>query len=300
MTTLKHGDEHHVWFDSLDEMERELPKSVALGANRKRYSEILAGRGDGWCRTQLGVPSMAVANDAIANGSEPLLNQLQPLIERLRQALGLGTAAALQLDVRRRKLRRGDHGDNLDMGRVWGGELDTAWSRPVRWPKVSATQRYCTVFTDCAMPAYCDADDSLWRAAMSQCLVEILTRMGFSTEVWCGATGVRRFERGPYKHFCGVKIKDFTQPLNESRLAVMMHAMFYRSRIWAMYCDAPYQLVGSLGNPAQSGLVMPLRERAANGERVFRVSNVTSADSAVVEIQRIVDELKASSSAKVA
>lgn len=292
MIEISNG-EFHAWFDSLDEMHTELPKLAAAGPNFEVYKEVLAGNvhhASSW----LGM-SLAEWHVALDKGSDVLLQKLQPMVEQVRQAFGVGNAAAVNVEVRRRKMRRSDSGDSLDITRVWNGQLDTAWSRPERFPKQASSQRYCTIFTDCGMMGGLHADKSLWRAAMSQCLVEVLTRMGYHTEVWCGDTGcgLDSYERVIKREYCGVKIKAFNQPLNESRLAAMMHAAFFRTEIFSLWAGAaPFRINRLFGMPYQRGLVMPLRKRQEAGQRVFRVDNVESFGDAVKVMDRIVNELR--------
>lgn len=294
MIKITPDNEFHAWFDSLDEMHAELPAMAKAGPNFDEYQRVLATRGEREDRRWFGM-SIDELHRAMSHGSEALLGTLQPMIEQIRQALALGSTAAVNVEVRRRKMRRSDTGDTLDMGRVWNGQLDTAWSRPVRFPKQSSSQRYCTIFTDCGMIGDLHADNSLWRAAMSQCLVEVLTRMGYHTEVWCGDTGygLDAYERKIKREYCGVKIKAFNQPLNEARLAIMMHAGFFRSELFSLWAGAaPFRINSGFGRPFQKGLVMPLRKRLEAGERVFRVDNVESLEGAINVMTRILDELR--------
>lgn len=290
MSELIKGDEYHVWFESLEEMEIEMPAMIARCNQYRWESSVTESRsGASWFYAS----SAGEAFTKIRDGWPELVATLEPMIEQLRKRFSMGTAAAVNTEVRRRKIRRGASGDSLDMNRVWNGDLDHAWSKPEKFPRLSASQRYATIFADCSASACVRAPDTLWRAAAAYCMIELLTRMGINTEVWSGASGSNNFsERGaPYKFRSGVRIKEFTQPLNENRLATMLCAPFYRTWLFGAYMAGPWRVSGGLAGLYNMGLPKPLVDRKEAGERVFTVGSCLSFDSAVTAIQGAIDEL---------
>jgi hypothetical protein len=282
--------EYHVWFDSVAELHRELP-AMQLRANRGDWNRRMSSYYDGdWYGHGIHIGSEAI--EIIAKGAPDLLALMQPMIQALRKELSLDTAAAIQVETRRRKRHRSDYGDTLDMHRVWSGDLDRAWERPVREPRLTPTERYASVFLDLGVLSDVDAVDTLWRGAAGLCMVDTLTRMGVSVELWAGASGRSTYEYGPDYRWSGVRVKEYAQPLNEERLAAVAHAMFHRTFSFGMYLAAPFKATSGLGRPTHTGLVKPLRDRAEAGERVFRVGECLTRLQAVCEVQKVIDALK--------
>lgn len=296
MSTYQDAKAFHIWFDSIEEMEREIPSMTAV-ANGERWNHLLNGTGrykdynSIWYYARTSQEAMAKCRD----GWPELMEQLKPMIAKLRQSTGLATAAAVQVDVRRRKIRRGDNGDSLDMSRVWSGDLDTAWSKPVKFPRLSASQRYATIFADCSVSAHVNAVETLWRAAAAYCMVEMFNGMGVNTEVWSGLSGTECYQShaAPYKLRGGVRVKQFSQPINENRLATMLCAPFYRTWLFGMYMCGPWQSAGGLGHIDDSKeLVKPLDDRKQAGERVISMGRCLSFSDAVREVESVIKTLR--------
>jgi hypothetical protein len=267
----------------------QLPQMMQR-ANPYRWDESVMRPRNGhrWLGCQ--DPSTAVSN--IDNGWPQLLKEVKSRTDAIRSQIELGEVEALNVEVRRRKKKRGDHGDTLDMNRVWSGHVDTAWERPVKTSRLTATQRYAIIYADLWVLAMVSAEETLWRAAAINFIVTELTRMGVHTEVWSGGAGHSTYHDGPNNLWFGVKVKDFTQPLNEERLAVLSHVAFFRTYGFGMMFGAPFTATSGLGYPSNRGMVKPLRDRESAGERVVRIGNVLNQRSAVVEITRVLNSFK--------
>lgn len=293
MSSVTENNEFHAWWESFDEMKRELPAMIAV-ANEQHFksSVTYSGQGRDWYHAN----SSRMAMEKCESGWPELVAELQPMIEKLREALALGSAAVQELQVRKRKIRRMDHGDSLDITRVWNGDLEHAWSKPCKFPRLARSQKYVTIFADLACGSIYTAQDTLWRAASAYVLIDVLTRMGVSTEVWSGCTGSPAFASSyaPKSMRAGVRIKNFDQPLNADRLAVMMCAPFYRTWGFGMYMAGPWA--------ARSGLAMvqdhvkalpkPLQLRREAGERVVLVAKALSFSKALTVVQETIDSIK--------
>lgn len=289
MSTFKTDSEYHVWFESLEEMEREMPAMIDQhNADLWRTEVMGVRRGYSW----FGCADAATAMRYIKDGWPELSESLQPKIDKLRKSFNLDNAAALNVEVRRRKRQRGDHGDTLDMTKVWNGDMEHAWERPVKFPRISNTQKYATIFADCAVNCSVTSEETLWRAAAIHCMIEMLTRMGVNTEIWSGASAHGIFDHGPRFLWAGVRVKDFTQPLNYDRLATMLCSVFFRTWLFGAYMAAPWRANKHLGFPRGHGLVKPLRDRQEAGERVFRIGNCLNEWTAEAEIKRVVAEIQ--------
>lgn len=293
------GREFHIWYDSLEELKSTVDdqiercngpvwRSYVHRTNRRPDSFRTNHYGTRW----FGVPTFDEAKSKTDNGWPELRDMLYPIIEKLKARVDLASVEAVTIATRRRKRQRQDYGDSLDMHRVWGGHLDTAWERPVRRNILTPTQRYATIFADLGMLASAGFTAGLWRAAAAYCMYEMLTRMGISTEIWTGDSGIGALAGfAPHLTWNGVRIKNYTETLNDERLAVMTSATFFRTYGFAVIHAMPYQVAYGLGVTG-TGLVKPLRDRHQNGERVFRVGECLNEESAVQEVTRIINQLK--------
>jgi hypothetical protein len=291
--------EHHMWFDSMHELKCELPAMLA----RNRFNHDLF-KSWPWkntvdARRFYDCRSWSEAFEKCEQGWPQLLAKLQPMIKHLQSTLELSDVMAVQVATRRRKRIRADYGDTLDMHRVWAGDLDRAWERPVKRNRMVHTERYATIYVDLNMSFTQHTDDSLWRAALSVCLVDQLTRMGINTELWSGSSGTNAYPHdwtAPKSYWTGARVKEFTQPLSEERVAAMCHAAFFRTWGFAMIMASEFRTYQGLGSVVDLGsYVWPLREREAAGERMFRISQVYHEYTARAELHRIINSLKGDS-----
>lgn len=290
MSEYTNGREYHQWFDSLEEMECELPDMLDR-RNRESYEDRLR-RHEHDAFEWYGCASHRQAMKFITEGWPQLVKELQPMIAELRDKFSLGDTTAIQTEVRRRKIRRGESGDVLDMTRVWNGDLEHAWSKPERTFRLGNTQRYATVFADGACSANVKAEQTLWRAAVSYCAVEILTQMGINTEIWAGHSSVESYPYGPHFACSGVRVKSYLQPLNPDRVCTMLSSAFFRTWSMAMIDAAEWEVSRVRGHVHAVGLVKPLADRVKNGERVFRISQCLSRSEAYTEMSKIINLLK--------
>jgi len=287
------GSEYHFWFDSLEEFASKSDELVKNGPNSGRWLEVLTSYRYNEVERN-GVGSQREAMRKCIDGWPELLPILHEKVAILKQQVDLGEVEAVSVSMRRRKRTRNDYGDSLDITRVWSGQLDKAWERPVRRQVMTATQRYATIFVDLAMFFDNTFEQSLWRAALAYCLVEVLTGMGINTEIWCGSSHVGQFMSPSYprKSWRAVRIKEYTQPLTDERLAAMVSAGFHRTWGWKMICAQPMRVNDGFGMPMHNGLVKPLRDRKEAGERVFRIGGCMSLAGAIIDLNAALETLK--------
>lgn len=289
MITIK-DNRAHVVFDSLEEMKANLPTFIKQqNEDVWKASVLSAGYGTSW----FGTRDAREAMEKIEKGWPDLTQKLQPMVAQLRQKMNLDSVMAVSSEVRRRKRHRGDYGDALDMTRVWSGDLDHAWERPMKFPRLAAHQRYATIYVDLAANAGVTNSEMMWGAALSLCVIDVLTRMGLNTEVWCGSSCYGPFigSGAPREMISGVRVKEFSQPLNEDRLVVMLSAAFFRTWGFGMIMAPDFKASSGLGSAQQRGLPLPLEERLAKGERVFRISGAHSAYAAEQSMQAVMSAL---------
>jgi hypothetical protein len=126
----------------------------------------------------------------------------------------------------KRKARWQSEGDDLNMEKVWSGELDTAW-RGMHRARRPAHGRIITIW--CATNARGDLTQAqlFWRGATACILAEALEKAGYSVEivgfsiaagVW--TSGVTHSEDG-LLHFHTVTLKRHDEDLDMSRMAAL-------------------------------------------------------------------------------
>lgn len=281
------GREYHIWFNSFEEMERELPK---YNERQLRNQQELRDTPTGtyWFGHDKGFDGHL---KLVRDGWPQYADVVRAVSQRIEANLDLSTVQAMTTDVRRRKRMRRDSGDTLHMTRVWNGDLDHAWDRPERVPRRAPSQRYATIYVDLSSSAIRNASEGIWRAACAMKINDLFTSAGIATEVWVGdSTGAAYNGRGVTEAgatWTGVCAKEFTQPLNEDRLAVLTSIGTLRTVCFMMLAAAPYEIRSSFGSPFNHGLVLPLRERLAKGERVIRIGSCWSMDDAKREIAAV-------------
>jgi len=130
---------------------------------------------------------------------------------------------------RRRKLIRGDHGDTLDIHRVYAGQLDTAWSRAQR--RATRAPIRVSICVNNAGLSDVPAHELIWRGVCAVALSDKLESAGYSTRLVVGKGGVT-CGHGE-KISCRIMVKDFNQPLNISTATAVMLPGFMRCLLLA-------------------------------------------------------------------
>lgn len=75
-----------------------------------------------------------------------------------------------------------DQGDEIDMQRVWSGQLDQAWRRTTK-NNVGASRRNITVTVDAIAQGDAKAETMFWRGAAAVVLADVLTSAGYAVQM---------------------------------------------------------------------------------------------------------------------
>lgn len=103
-----------------------------------------------------------------------------------------------------------DRGDELDMGRVYAGRLDTAWRRTQKSKASSGVPRI-RIVADCIAAGSMEAEDMFWRGAAAVILADALTTAGYAVEMLSAFHGS--------DHKVSVTVKPFNGPCAMTDLA---------------------------------------------------------------------------------
>lgn len=129
------------------------------------------------------------------------------------------------MSVRRRRTRT-DQGDELDVHRVYRGDLDHAWTarkrREVRSPVLVRLVAQVNLLADM------EAEALFWRGAAIVKLADLLVDAGYNVEI-VGAVATSKIARTPTDYCVTFPLKESTQPLDIEQLAgVVCNAGFHR------------------------------------------------------------------------
>ncbi len=234
----------HMHFQSLKELdEAELPtdhcRSVlrnSIHSQRDRVSWW--GMPGGW---------MAV-KDAVAHGWPDGVKKAQDALKELKSSIP-------RAKTQRRVKVRGPQGNELDIHRVYAGDLQRAWrgtEKQERFPSKRQGKKV-TVAVELGISAMQDASILFWRGAVAMFMADILTRQGYSVQI-LGVLSVNGLDSNEYraKHVITVELKPFGSKLNlDSTMACTGLAGFLRGHMFKAICCFDVKVSGGLGSPAR-------------------------------------------------
>lgn len=237
-------------------------KSSSYGADRKWWGES----------------SLDVALTKLRDGWPEGLKRGLLFIERL-------SFPPKHVPTVRRVIRRGDHGDEVDMQRVYRGDLDTAWSRRVKGPGSMLAKPTVTILCNTGINVSQNSEDLFWTGAVVASMASWLVESGRSVRVLSHQYS-KEVSRG-VDTYTSVVVKDFTSPLDLEILfgqtalgAMHRYAMFYSLCLRSEYLTYDY-----MGYP-QSTVDYSSPLLGLNNDEVISVNAITSQTAA----QRYLDQ----------
>lgn len=293
---LNTEEEHHLWFYSLEERAVEHRRLLANSTplNKLEYGLVNRKARDSRMRERdwHGTASAEETRRQIDNGWPALLESVQTKAATIDKQLIVADEAVSQLVTqRRRKRHRSDYGDTLDIHRVWGGQLDTAWERPTKQSRITHSQRYATIIVENSTSSNYTHDEAMWRAVAAFKICDLLNRMRYVQEIWVQNTTIH-CHYGVYKTWIATRIKEYEQPMNLGRLAALSSVGFARLHGFEDKALGARDVEMTYGYPCQDGsLVHPLKERAAQGERIVYIGHCFTMPEAVGYINKVAEEL---------
>jgi len=219
-----------IHFPSLHDFIAYKLEPGAERVNGRRYKQALAQGIFHRSRDGYG-PTNRSASDVLdhaVTGDDVLTRKVIQLGKQLDEVTNKNTLDYTQRiqHVKRRKVRK-HFGDELDIHRVYQGQLDTAWGTTER-VVIDETHNLITLFIDIGGNAGVTAESSLWRTAVVVRLVNELEAAGKSVKICVGGASVNTYVRKHCTSTVSVVVKDFNQALSIERLAAMSHIGFYR------------------------------------------------------------------------
>lgn len=234
--------------DLLDLDNSEVP-SINQSAYRS-HSNVNKGRMDSkWFgKTNQGKQSEVIRHAVI--GDDALLSRVQEM-GRVLDNFPHGNYEEIVSKVVRKRVRS-DQGDEIDIHKVYSGQLDKAWSKMVRIEE-DKVHRLITLMVDVGANAVIDAEQSLWNAAVSVRVADALIKAGKSVRIIVGSTCDNLFyDRSNALATTSVVVKQYNEPLSMSRLAAMSHAGFHRSFNFPARCLFDQRISSNMGSSVEA------------------------------------------------
>jgi len=149
-----------------------------------------------------------------------------------------------------RKQEWADHGDMLDIGKVYSGRIDTAWRRCKRKSGGVLQGKHITLAVNAGDNAGCAAESLRWQGAYAAALADQYASAGYSVDLWAFYSAYRVYSDNNKfdKSTISVKLAHAEQPLDRTLLAnTIAFPGFFRTIIFEAIMYAPYQTDDSLG-----------------------------------------------------
>lgn len=164
----------------------------------------------GWCGT----------DEAMRDGETPTATTLRLIREGWDEGVKLMDSVAGSVDIPtplsiRRRNVWSDHGDEVDMQRVWQGQLDTAWRRVAK--PLGMGPKRVRVVIDSIASAGVEPEQMRWRGVAAMKLADALINAGYSVQVESAFKGNDTDDGKEW--VARVIVKEYTAPLDLSSLA---------------------------------------------------------------------------------
>lgn len=163
---------HEYRFDSIGELVEAISAPPKIEHNAPERFQFSGERTDWFCAHRPVRTLDDVLGHLNAQTFEPGVQQVTELASQLSAPTPVS---------RRRKPIRAAEGDELDMGRVWQGDLEHAWRNTQREQSVGPSRVLLAVQINAS--AYVRAEDLAWRGATALAYTSALLDAGFVVEL---------------------------------------------------------------------------------------------------------------------
>ena len=129
-----------------------------------------------------------------------------------------GADLTVQGSRKRRRIARGDFGNEVDLHRIYAGQLDTAWSRPVKQERPALAQ--VTLLANIGATSNITAKQMFWRGAALLRAADLLASRGHDVEIvgYNEKNNLFAADKGEWASY-SVTVKRFGAPLDLPALA---------------------------------------------------------------------------------
>jgi hypothetical protein len=294
-TCTRTGNEMSLEWDSLEAFwpDAEYVKKASPVQFRETCGYAEGSGGEAW----LGISGGYKAFEAKMQQGWP---ELRTMLEKRLADIELDVPRfPSQTETRRRRMRRSDEGDSLDQERVWSGDLDHAWTRPIKETRVAPNTKCITLLFEVGAHCGITNEQAMWRAALCMLLVRSLAQAGRTFEIWVqssqsGGFTNRLEHSSDYPSRCWYSwiVKKAAEPVVMDRLCSMVSIGMLRTYGFVAYDCTPFKLGYGYGSPMNSGMPHSLRERQKRGEVVLRIGECYTKTECLSEYKRAWGEVE--------
>lgn len=189
----------------------------------------------------------------------------------------------------RRRHHRAAMGNELDITRVYSGDIDRAWDATYRDAQENRGKFNAVVVVNCATSSRTKSSEAFWRGASAAMLVDAIQKSGRSVQVVLNST-VDSVDRNNNSFNMSVTIKDFDEPLDIERLIVACSIGFYRSEVFKSYYKQDFVPSPTLGR-LRANMTYPLHLKDANIFMTEVPQNTLSKQSAENVLRQAMEKL---------
>ena len=221
-------------------------------------------------RSNLGTNWLGPDNPTIAQAVDRVLHGWKEGAEKVRHHL-----AAIEINAPvsvKRKRKRSDQGDDLDIHAVYRGDLEHAWTKRQR--SHTRARRTVRIVAQCNLLANTNADELFWRGAAVCKLVDVLSDAGYSVEV-IGAIASVRIDHHEHAWLLTFPLKEAESPLDMEQLAgIACNSGFHRLygfRAYYARCDWNRAHIAGTDHSDDSSRLTAAVNFNADGTQTFTV-----------------------------
>jgi len=218
-----------------------IKREDAAERNRGRFDQMTASYGVSW----LGVENTTSVERLGVTG-------WKTGVSKAFKSLGELPEISVAKGIKRKRIR-GMSGDELDMQRIYSGDLENAWSSMAhakrRKPKVISIK--VNLGANCNM----NADSLFWKGAVCVRLADLLESAGYRVEIIGYSHASNTYTSGVRNYYVEVPIKEATEVLDIDKLAFVTGlAGFFRLYIFRAKTVIDLPIAGGLGLSQRNAL----------------------------------------------
>jgi len=202
---------HFVHYDDVTEIMNTKPKE-------DRFDRTYGSKGQYISRDWLGTNSIHEFHNNMIHGWP----------EAVKRTECLKIAGVPIIRKQKRFKKQSDFGDELDIQKVYGGDLDTAWLTFERKDTEDDGKHVVTIVVDMSTHGGIPGDKAFWKGATAAILCDQLTARGKSTEIIAINYISNVFVRSYDKLCNAVTVKDSMYPTDREMLHAILSPGFHR------------------------------------------------------------------------
>lgn len=263
----------HQHFDSIHEIMRMEPTLKESRSHLKRSVTERSG-GKSWWGWNGGFDTL---NKMLDEGWSEGLAKMEKY---------LGELSLPMMRSNKRVKKRAAFGDEIDIQRIYNGDLERAWSTTERQIGSAVGRNNAIIQVDIATSAGTSSDSAFWRGAAATALTKIIVESGRSVQIIITETTSGVFNGSRDYQLNTTMLKEFDQPMDMENIMLCTSVGFFRGYGFkAKLLDEKYTLSGGLGYPESTTLPQNMVDDNA---RIIKIpKDILSLEAA----QRLINEI---------